>query len=59
MEKVIRKIDGEMWLCCPRCGKRLIKLGDNAEGADFSIYCRQCKREINIEKIQKGIAKFR
>jgi hypothetical protein len=35
------------WVCCPRCGKRLLK-GALAPGTVLEPYCKGCREPVRI-----------
>lgn len=43
------------WVPCPACGRnhRLLKIRPDTEAKRLVVYCRSCKREIELD-IDKG-----
>lgn len=46
--KIIVKINNELWMRCPKCGKKLFKLSENTELFEFPVYCRNCRESSHI-----------
>ena len=38
------------WLCCPRCGNKLLLMLDHTKVENFPLHCRKCKFDaiVNI-----------
>lgn len=36
------------WFLCPRCGKRLVLYHDAAKCCGVYVWCKGCKRDIEI-----------
>lgn len=39
------------FICCPKCGKKILKIKSNSIIKNVELYCRHCKNkfDINIE----------
>ena len=37
------------WYECPTCGKKLVIYDNTASCSGVFIYCKRCKREVEIE----------
>nr|DAK12266.1 MAG TPA: zinc-ribbon domain protein [Caudoviricetes sp.] len=38
----------ENYYCCPKCGMKLFKLKDNYQVKNIEVYCRKCKKKIDV-----------
>ncbi|MDT8715551.1 hypothetical protein IAI10_02610 [Clostridium sp. 19966] len=41
------------WFKCPVCGQKLAKIDDDKDIAGVAIWCKKCKREIEIRNTPK------
>lgn len=39
----------KVWICCPKCGKKLFKIDEKFTKQTIYIWCKTCKKEIMIE----------
>ena len=40
----------EYYVCCPVCGKKLFRAVEGSEYKSIFIWCKSCKKEIEINK---------
>lgn len=36
------------WYSCPHCGKKLCRINKESKAKKIFIWCKQCKKEIEI-----------
>ena len=46
----------DCWFACPYCGKKLFKVRSTSYVADIAIYCRGCKKELNVNMDQRAVS---
>lgn len=46
---MLKRIEGQMWYCCPCCGQKLLKvMGWDTHCSGLEGVCKKCKREYEI-----------
>ncbi len=50
---MIKVRNGELWICCPNCGKSVHKIFVSTRAEDMPFWCKKCKQmfilNINIQ----------
>ena len=41
-------VTSKTWYTCPYCEKKLFKISSLSHATDITVYCKGCKREIDI-----------
>lgn len=43
-----KDLQGNMWMSCPECGKRLIRVDKCTEFCNLPMFCKRCKKEFML-----------
>ena len=47
----------DSWFTCPYCGKKLFRTCSTSYVADIMIYCKGCKKELNITMDNRALSR--
>lgn len=55
---MIKLIGGELYFCCPKCGKKLHRISPDAACNGVTTFCKQCKWEGELIIKQRSARKW-
>lgn len=40
----------KVWICCPKCGKKLFRIDDTSFYKNIYIWCKKCASEVLLKE---------